>query len=53
MTIETEVAALTLATTNLLSAVNVSKATLDAKVSDASTSANAASAWRTSVVLPT
>ena len=39
MTIETEVAALTTATTNLLSAVNVSKATLDTKVADATTQA--------------
>jgi hypothetical protein len=40
MTIETEVAALTTATTNLLSAVNVSKATLDTKVTDATTQAD-------------
>jgi len=44
MTIETEVAALTLATTNLLSAVNVAKATLDTKVSQATTQAGDASA---------
>lgn len=42
MTIETEVAALTTATTNLLSAVNVSKATLDTKVADATTQADLA-----------
>jgi hypothetical protein len=42
MTIETEVAALTTATTNLLSAVNVSKATLDTKVADATTQAGTA-----------
>ena len=40
MTIETEIAALTTATTDLLSAVNVSKATLDTKVSDATTQAS-------------
>ena len=39
MTIESEVAALTTATTNLLSAVNVSKSTLDAKVAAATTQA--------------
>jgi hypothetical protein len=42
MTIETEVAALTTATTDLLSAVNVSKATLDTKVADATTQAGLA-----------
>lgn len=35
MTIETEIAALTEATTDLLDAVNVSKATLDASVAEA------------------
>jgi len=39
MSLETEVASLTTATTNLLDAVNVSKATLDAKVTAASGSA--------------
>jgi len=43
MTLETEVAALTTATTSLLSAVNVSKTTLDQKVADALTSENNAS----------
>lgn len=42
MTIEAEVAALTTATTNLLSAVNVSKTTLDQKVTDATTQADLA-----------
>jgi hypothetical protein len=42
MTIETEVAALTAATTDLLSAVNVSKATLDTKKDEAVASAAAA-----------
>ena len=42
MTIETEVAALTTATTDLLSAVNVSKATLDNSTDAASASAAAA-----------
>jgi len=42
MSIETEVAALTTATTNLLSAVNVSKATLDTKVADATEQAGLA-----------
>ncbi|HQT71610.1 MAG TPA: hypothetical protein PLE48_14475, partial [Thiobacillus sp.] len=37
MTIETEVANLTTQTTALLNAVNVSKATLDQKVTDATT----------------
>lgn len=37
MSIESEVAALTAATTDLLNAVNVSKATLDAAVDDAQT----------------
>jgi hypothetical protein len=44
MTIENEVAALTTATTTLLSAVNVAKSTLDASTASASTSAIAASA---------
>lgn len=43
MTIETEIAALTTATTDLLNAVNVRKTTLDAKVTAASTSADSAS----------
>lgn len=42
MTIETEVAALTTATTSLLSAVNVSKATLDMAVTTATTQASLA-----------
>lgn len=46
MSIETEVAALTTATTNLLEAVNVSKATLDAKVGTASTSAAEALSYK-------
>ena len=48
MTIETEIAALTTATTTLLGAVNVAKSTLDAKVSDASASALAARQGRES-----
>lgn len=44
MTIETEIAGLTQATTNLLNAVNISKATLDGKVGEATTQANAAAA---------
>jgi len=40
MTLETEVAALTTATTSLLAAVNTSKATLDQKVIDATTQAS-------------
>lgn len=40
MTIESEIAALTQATTDLLSAVNVRKATLDQKVADATTQAD-------------
>jgi len=48
MTIETEVAALTTATTNLLTAVNTSKATLDAKVDAAGVKADAAAASATS-----
>lgn len=39
MTIETEIAALTSATTSLLSAVNVSKATLDASTAQATAAA--------------
>jgi hypothetical protein len=42
MSLETEVAALTTATTNLLSAVNVSKSTLDQAVSDATDQVQAA-----------
>jgi len=42
MTIETEIAALTTATTDLLSAVNVSKITLDTKVADATAQAGTA-----------
>jgi hypothetical protein len=42
MTIETEIAALTTATTDLLSAVNVTKATLDTKKDEAVASAAAA-----------
>jgi len=42
MTLETEVAALTTATTSLLDAVNTSKATLDQKVTDATTQAGIA-----------
>lgn len=42
MTIETEVAALTTATTALLTAVNVGKVTLDQKVADATTQAGLA-----------
>ena len=42
MSLETEVAALTSATTDLLAAVNVSKATLDAAVSDAEDAATSA-----------
>lgn len=44
MTIETEIAGLTQATTNLLNAVNISKATLDGKVGEATTQANEAAA---------
>lgn len=44
MTLETDVAALTSATTQLLNTVNVSKATLDEKVASASTSAATATA---------
>jgi hypothetical protein len=40
MTIETEIAALTTATTDLLSAVNISKTTLDTKVADATAQAS-------------
>ena len=47
MTIETEIAALTTATTNLLSAVNVSKATLDQKVTDATAQVTLATAQAT------
>ncbi len=42
MTIETEIAALTAATTNLLGAVNVSKSTLDTSVATATAQAGAA-----------
>lgn len=42
MSIESEVAALTAATTDLLNAVNVSKATLDAAVDDAQTASDTA-----------
>lgn len=40
MTIESEIAALTTSTTNLLAAVNVRKSTLDQKVTEATTQAN-------------
>lgn len=42
MSIESEVAALTAATTNLLNAVNVSKASLDAAVDDAQAASDTA-----------
>ena len=56
MTIETEVAALTTATTSLLSAVNVKKAVLDASVANATTQAatavaNAATATATTTAV--
>ena len=44
MTIESEIAGLTQATTDLLDAVNVRKAALDQRVADATTQANAAAA---------
>ena len=44
MTIETEIAALTVSTTDLLTAVNISKSTLDGKVALATTQANTATA---------
>lgn len=42
MSLESEVAALTSATTDLLSAVNISKTTLDTAVSDSSAAASVA-----------
>lgn len=47
MSLESEVAALTSATTDLLQAVNVSKATLDAAVDDATAQAALATAQAT------
>lgn len=53
MTIETEVAALTLATTNLLTAVNVAKATLDNSVALADADAATATAQAAAAVVTT
>lgn len=53
MSLETEVAALTSATTDLLTAVNISKATLDAAVGEATAQANLATAQAAQVQLIT
>lgn len=53
MSLETEVAALTSATTDLLTAVNVSKATLDAAVADATSQAALATGQASQVQLIT